>query len=509
MKRFLKDLIPVILISLYPVVFLYAHNKGENILPMDVVKAILVSALAGILHYGFVTKWFRSSHPKILTVYFMICFSFMGQIKEHLMRDFPKIPELATYGGLAIALAGIYFLILRSTPKIKLSHETEGKLGTVFFVFVLTLIFQNVFKIVNYDIEISKKQTAILPELHLKFSEVSEKPNIYLFLLDGYSSQETLRRFFHFDNSQFISALSKKGFKTLSESRSNYSTTSLSVPSLLNFAQWADFKDQIQSRGRDAIMTIREHGLNSRTLRILKKLGYKIVHFLSGDTTTVYNKYADINIDVFQPNLFWILYLKMSALNPLLNKFDPYKARDRLNFQMDKINEISQSQTPYFMFIHFMCPHPPFIFNADGSTRSKIDLSMTGNAWADKDAYINQMQFLNGEMLKEIDKLLVQKPNAVILILSDHGAASFDQWSNPSEDFLFERMTNFISIHANAETLAKYTANMSLLNIVPVTLNSYFHLDIPLQKDVTYFSSYDDLFKFQDVTDIINKKYQK
>ncbi len=63
---------------------------------------------------------------------------------------------------------------------------------------------------------------------------MAEHRDIYYVLLDRYASEQSLRRFFGFDNSKFCDELEKRGFVVDRKAITSYPMTSTSMASTLN-----------------------------------------------------------------------------------------------------------------------------------------------------------------------------------------------------------------------------------------------------------------------------------
>ena len=89
---------------------------------------------------------------------------------------------------------------------------------------------------------------------------------------------------------------------------------------------------------------------------------------------------------------------------------------------------------PTFTFAHVMAPHAPQVFNADGSAAKappcypercaifdgeQEDLGWTDDEYAAR--FTAQVAHLNDLVLDSIDDLVARDPDAVVVILSDHG----------------------------------------------------------------------------------------
>lgn len=88
---------------------------------------------------------------------------------------------------------------------------------------------------------ITKKEPVLHDHGYLsgyEFSKVPKTPDklpdIYYIIFDRYASAWTLKEIYNFNNSEFITYLSNKGFYIASESKSNYLRTGHSLASSLN-----------------------------------------------------------------------------------------------------------------------------------------------------------------------------------------------------------------------------------------------------------------------------------
>ncbi len=75
---------------------------------------------------------------------------------------------------------------------------------------------------------------------------------------------------------------------------------------------------------------------------------------------------------------------------------------------------------PTLTVSYIQCPHAPFLFDADGTVR---DLSQGyGWYWKDESLYPAQLQYVNAMILQAVDHIQAQDPEALIFLMSDHGA---------------------------------------------------------------------------------------
>ena len=78
-----------------------------------------------------------------------------------------------------------------------------------------------------------------------------------------------------------------------------------------------------------------------------------------------------------------------------------------------------QVDGPTLTVSYIQCPHAPFVFQKDGSIQA--DKSKYWY-WKEPQRYTDQLQYINSVILKTIDSIQEKDPDAVILLLSDHGA---------------------------------------------------------------------------------------
>ncbi len=95
-------------------------------------------------------------------------------------------------------------------------------------------------------------------------------------------------------------------------------------------------------------------------------------------------------------------------------------ARDGALYAFDALEDVAQRPGPTFTFAHILLPHPPYIFNADGSF---VD-DYTAKHRSERINYVEQLQYTNGRVLEAIDHLLAHdpdEPDPIILLQADEG----------------------------------------------------------------------------------------
>ena len=113
--------------------------------------------------------------------------------------------------------------------------------------------------------------------------------------------------------------------------------------------------------------------------------------------------------------------------------------------------------------------------------------------------YRRQVQFVTKRIQRTIDDILAQSSEPPIIILqSDHGPAP-----RPLGEFgnLVERMGILHASHLPDGGNAFLYPKITPVNTFRIILKHYFHADLPLLEDKSFYSPYDRPFRFVDVTD--------
>lgn len=91
-----------------------------------------------------------------------------------------------------------------------------------------------IFKLLQVTSDISKEVKINTNERIDSLSGIHSKPNIYLFLLDSYTSNSALKKYFSFNNDRFCKSLIKHNFIVSDSNRTNYNWTLNSISSMFN-----------------------------------------------------------------------------------------------------------------------------------------------------------------------------------------------------------------------------------------------------------------------------------
>jgi len=373
-----------------------------------------------------------------------------------------------------------------------------------------------------------------------KAGAVKKMPDIYYIILDAYAGSNVLREVYGYDNSGFEEYLREKGFYIARDSRSNYTTTTLSLASSLNM-DYVDFgadADRGSVLNRPASIVYRMH-MNNKVMRGLKDMGYKIVYLASSYGFTQHCKYADIEYHCGSwLNEFYIMLIKTTMLVRFKRYFLVENDRKAVQDAFCLLSEAPAIKGPKFVFAHIVKPHPPYLFDREGNIpEGETVVEMYGGVWGQRDKYIDQLIFINKKVMSMVDDILRNSASEpIIIIQADHGTAStavcdlineqprlweglsgaksmliskkLDSiYRDPTYAILDERTSILNAYHLPGRADELIYDKITPVNTFRVIFKHYFNLDYELIEDKTYYSPPQDPYNFSDVTDRLQTRW--
>jgi hypothetical protein len=324
-------------------------------------------------------------------------------------------------------------------------------------------------------------------------------------MLDRYANAETLRELYDFDNEPFLAALEERGFSIARDAWANYWKTAFSVTSSLSMDYLEpDRYDLTEPPSFGPIhAALRDHLPVPVTL---KALGYEYVHLGNYWEPTATNVDADISLRYQEASEFSSALRATTALMLLSPLGEPDNdpetiefadlARDTTLFAFDRLEESVERPGPTFVFAHILVPHPPYVFNADGS----MPTAEERRSRPETEEYVEQLLWTNARVLAAIDHLLdvPAGEEPIILLQADEGPwpVAFSrnqrnfQWLDAAPAQIQQKFGILNAFHLPGVDAAEagVTDRTSPVNEFRIVFNSYFGSDLPLLPDVTYLS---------------------
>jgi sulfatase-like protein len=332
-------------------------------------------------------------------------------------------------------------------------------------------------------------------------ADLTDQPDIFVVLLDGFGRTDVLAADYGHDAQQFVRGLMHRGFSVADRSRSNYATTGLVLTSMLNAAQLTElgFTKTSPLEPRD-VHPVLEH---NRAFEILRRAGYETVAFSSG-YELVSLRTADRFVDTGEPNELELSLVGETVLEPLVNavvgdlKSDSIRARAK--GMVPAVTQLAAEphDQPRFVFVHFPLPHPPFVLGAscepiDGG--ESIYVASTDGApqkppgREDEEIAMNAQQVACAEKLATamVDGILKGAgDDAVIIVMSDHGPESRLNWFDPQLEGVRERLRNFFAARTPGHD-DLFPEDVTPVNVLPTLFRAYLGVELPTQPDTSYF----------------------
>ncbi len=511
-------LIHPFLFALFPILSLYAHSlRIMGIFWTDLAIPIVVSLGFTALFFLILNSLLKNSRKTglIVTLFVFLFFSF---------GHFSGLAHGLTIGGVnigryrylllcwgALFFLGVYFT-LRSESDLKALTDLMNLIGI--FLVVMPLISAGSLLLSQNQVNSTERRVEVPGAASQPKITAAVKPDIYYIILDAYGRSDVLRDLINFDNQDFLDALTGLGFYVAKKSRANYSQTMISLSSSLNLKYHDDLKELAQVGSEDR-KPLEKMIADNLAAKYLKRLGYTFVAFASGyDGTTIKN--ADLFINTgYQLSEFQGVLLNTTIL-PVLFKFSSKMQYDlyrtRILNMFARLPEIAGMDEPTFTFVHFLTPHPPFIFGENGEHITP-DRSFAIGDGAEfhgntdegrrlyKKGYAAQAKFISKQVVKLVKEIIAEsKIPPIIILQGDHGPASGTNWNKPKKINFQERMPIFNAYYLPGNGSEELYEGITPVNSFRLIFDRYFGADFELLEDSSYFSTYLEPYKFIDVT---------
>lgn len=496
-----------LLFAAYPVIALLAYNI-EEIKISDGFRALAVSLLVTTILFTLLALVTHSiQKAALITSLTVLLFFSYGHIYHFIRQEF-------TFGALigrhrvlmpiylVFLILGILWVLIKSRPNHTI-HQFLNLFSIIALIYPIVQIAS--YTIRNQSSNISSSSAQIDNTLHLPANQPA--PDVYYIILDAYSRDDVLQKFYKIDNTAFISDLNKSGFFLARCSMSNYAQTQLSLVSSLNMNYLDALSDQYRP-GNTSRVGISELIKHNKVRQDLEGLGYTIYAFETGFKTTEWND-ADYYLTPQSHPFsmiqlgggitdFELMLIRNSAtllvedgvfilprfIQPDFN--NPLRIhRDRILFVISKLENLSKIPGPKFVFAHLVIPHPPYVFGPNGE--------FTNYDVADNPGYLNQIAYIDKQIIALTNKLITNSNTPpIIVIQADHGGIN-----TPPDG-----RTKILNAYylPNDGTKLLYP-NISPVNTFRIILNYYFGGKYDLLKDVSYYSVYQRPYEYTVIED--------
>lgn len=449
---------------------------------------ILLTLSIAIFSFIFFRNWTKAA---MITVLWMSFFFFFGAVHEFL-KDNVRVRFFSRYSFLlafVFILLIVVFIILKKIRKPL--YRTTYFLNSLFIIYILVDGVGVMIKTFGpQDEGLSIYRFA--GDNNYKICDTCRKPDIYFLLMDEYTSSLGLKQQFHFDN-DIDSFLVEKGFSVQAGSRSNYNFTPFSMSATLNMSFIEGIKN-VKSVTADDYAYCNKLVRDNEVIKFLDAHGYEIVNYsvfdLAGHPSMVDQSFLPLKTKLITDRT---LFSRMNEdIGWLLMTWYPFKLfrrnyvlkhRDNNEKFIGLVKEapLHKSKKPRFIYAHFYLPHSPYYYDKDGNPKDNetIYREMNNKPAA---SYVEYVQYTNSRIREMVNALQKGDPNAIIILLGDHGNRKNAKGPYPIHIF-----RNLNAVYFPDRDYSKLYDSITNINMFRVIFNKQFNQHFELRKDTSIY----------------------
>jgi hypothetical protein len=246
-------------------------------------------------------------------------------------------------------------------------------------------------------------------------------PDIYYIILDAYTSDQSLRKYWSYDNSGFTGELTEMGFVVAPESKTQFDRTYYSLASSFNMISDSAGINQL---GRYEVLDLLKKSVVTAKL---SQAGYELLNlsFLAVGNEKAH--YTFSNVEEGNDKSTFLRFLNNTVVKSVFNSMSEMEGYEQTRNILTSLETLSkqQSSKPKFVYAHFLSPHHPYVIDSSSNKVPYLHIAKP----TDKDAYLNQLKGLNRLLLTTVRSIMDNyrgKNMPVIIIQGDHGFRYLD-----------------------------------------------------------------------------------
>jgi hypothetical protein len=501
-----------LLFAAYAVLFLYAANLGE-VLPVDAIAPLEVGlAITTVVLVALSLAYRDARRGGIVATALVITVFAFGHVA----------PALSDHGlGDALQVLVWLALIVAAAVYAARAGASLPRVTTGLNVAALVLVLVVGLTIVPFEAgraghaAIPAAQ-AVVPERLVAAGPGARRPDIYYLIFDRYGSADAIERRFGITGNDLYGWLRDRGFQVPADAHGSYRATDFSLASTLNMRYLDELTVAMGRVSGDRLPAqemIRHHEVGQD----LKSLGYTYYHLGTWFEPTRTNPEADEVLNYGTTSEFESVLLDTTIL-PALGRMAGTAAseepisnaqafldrhREGTLFELRQLRRLSTAPGPKFVFAHFLLPHDPYVFRADGSLRSQAEYQ----SMDEPTLYADHLAYANSQ-IKDIVGYLLAGPESerpIVIIQGDEGPLACQSVDCVGSD------ANYFKIRLgllNAMYLPGIDVQLpdrfTSVNTFRLLFSEYFGADLPPLPEHAYTWPDDDhIYDFQEITDLI------
>jgi hypothetical protein len=469
------------IVALFVVLF-FAKMLSPFLNPLEVSSTLCIvfSTITCIFAFFYSVQKKNFLKASILTSLFILIFSFKNPLIKAIKALYFSFFDVEK---LQISLSNLYLvyalsLLIILTFIYFLQFGFSKILTQKFILFLntsfLALSLIEFFNIISISVQYRKTYSPAVSQFlntnanvsKLLLSTKDSLPDVYWFVLDEYTGFERCRESLNFDNQDFLKFFTDRKFFVATHAQSGYRETEKCIASIMNIKPLPPIFKEVNKEWLKASISslyLRKMVKESFWGQVVSK-HWELENNSFFDIVDTENSY---NIDELTSmySLKEYLWLEFSGIRSL-NKFHNHN-----NLVLDKIvNEdtsSSKGRKAHFYYYHLLMPHFPYFYDENGK------FYPNGNS-VDTKGYVGYIKYTNKKIEKIVEGIQRRKPNAVIIVMGDHGNRN-DFCKNCAFSPLF-------AIYLPHKENFVLPQNFNNINTFKVLLNEYFGQNLPYDK---------------------------
>jgi hypothetical protein len=250
--------------------------------------------------------------------------------------------------------------------------------------------------------------------------------------------------------------------------------------------------------------------------RQFQALGYRYIHIGSWYDATDFDPSADVNYN-WDGTSDFLEELYGASAGPALTKrlhlasvvpTHNEEHYDHGAYELARLDDMVDEPGPKFVFGHVLLPHPPYVFDSDGSPFTADEVATLSQ----RERWERQLAYTNARIRVLVEKLQALPPERqpIIILQADEGpyprrvapdVVGFD-WATVTDK---ELITKFGILDAwlmpGPEGEAPLPQDMTAVNTYPELFRRYFGAEVADAPDRIYLSPKDQPYDMTDITD--------
>lgn len=457
-KKYIFPAGAVALVSAFPAAFLYFQNADQadfSEVSRFLFGSIFVSLLAFSVLATLTHKIGKASLSVSLVMMLILNFFY---VEAAIKLALPDLKYWHTSTISVIAVLHIVYFLWRFLEDDLAMDVTK----VLCFVFG-GLLLLNAATATPQIIERVQAQQKMTVEMKIQSKQTirsgSDMPNVYLIIFDEYANFPQMEECYNYDNAPLKDFLKDHKFN-ISYTSYNESIRSDTVQTnMVNLDYIVD--DETPSKTKEVLRhngilfdVMKNHGYD---VQILESSAFYGGYVPDGSTSSA----STINGETIEM-LLW----QKTIFYPFFQLNNPRRMRNVRNSQ--EIASLLETQTvelsKTFTLAYFCLPHQPFVVDENGN-QHRATIYDTLNIWNNKKYYLDQFKYTTKLMLPILESIVENDPQAVIMLMSDHGArdapgATWDLKRNSlnvlyyqGEEYNIEGLSNVNTIRATLNNL--------------------------------------------------------